>query len=166
MLLLTRRGALGGIVRLASTASITSIAPLAWVTPLALCGAAAGHAATPPVTQSIAAEVRAVIEAQLAAFAADDAQRAFSYAAPSIRTQFGDADRFIAMVRTLYPVVYRPRSVSFLEPAQQHDDRLQAVRSTHAYGGVGRAMYRVQRQPDGAWRIGGCGLQRLVERST
>ena len=58
--------------------------------------------------------MRAVIEAQLAAFAADDAARAFSYAAPGIREVFGTPDRFLAMVRSGYPVVYRPASVTFL----------------------------------------------------
>ena len=34
---------------------------------------------------------RLVIDAQLEAFANDDAERAFSYASTAIRTQFGDA---------------------------------------------------------------------------
>ena len=71
------------------------------------------------------------IEAQLAAFAADDADKAFSYAAPGIRALFITAERFLSMVREGYPVVYRPASVTFLnqngstqaDPAHS-DDRL------------------------------------------
>ncbi len=59
---------------------------------------------------------RAVVQAQLDAFAADDAPRAFSLAAPGLREVFGNADRFMAMVRSSYPVVYRPASVAFLVP--------------------------------------------------
>ena len=61
-----------------------------------------------------ARQVRAIVEAQLDAFARDDAVRAFSYAAPSIRSMFGDAERFMEMVRRSYPLVYRPASVAFL----------------------------------------------------
>jgi hypothetical protein len=159
-MLFTRRGALGGGVRFGALSAFALAAPVA------LLGAAMDDATAPVVPPSIAAEVRAVIEAQLAAFAVDDAQRAFSFAAPSIRTLFGDADRFIAMVRTQYPVVYRPLSVSFLAPVQQDDDLLQAVRMSDADGAVWLALYLVQRQQDGAWRIGGCELQRLGGRST
>ena len=49
--------------------------------------------------QSDARAVRLVIESQLEAFAADDAQQAFSYASTAIQTQFGDAATFMAMVR-------------------------------------------------------------------
>jgi Domain of unknown function (DUF4864) len=60
--------------------------------------------------------VRSVIEAQLAAFAADDAERAYSYASAAIRTQFADAASFMAMVRSGYPMVVRPESVTFFQP--------------------------------------------------
>ena len=68
---------------------------------------AAGFAA---LDARAARAVRTLIEAQLDAFAAGDAERAFSYASPSIRTQFGDATRFMAMVQTAYPMVIRPAS--------------------------------------------------------
>ena len=58
-----------------------------------------------------------VVSAQLEAFAKDDAKRAFSYAAPSIRAMFGTPERFLAMVRAGYPVVYRAAGVTFLHPA-------------------------------------------------
>ena len=48
-----------------------------------------------PVSADDAKAVRAVVEAQLEAFAADDAKKAFSYAAPSIRKMFGTPERFI-----------------------------------------------------------------------
>ena len=70
-------------------------------------------AAAQTVAPADARMIRAVIEAQLDAFKHDDAARAFSYAAPGIRETFGTAQNFMEMVRTQYPVVYRPSRVEF-----------------------------------------------------
>src|SRR5262245_23353967 len=64
----------------------TALLALASVSPLR---------AAPDVTAADAKAVRSVIEAQLAAFAADDADKAFSFAAPNVRTFFVSADRFL-----------------------------------------------------------------------
>ena len=130
---------------------------------LALAPALAG-AQTVPAADARA--VRAVIEAQLAAFRRDDAARAFSYAAPGIRDSFGTPERFMAMVREQYAVVYRPRSVSFEEPVIVGEDLVQPVRMTDGYGHAWMAIYPMARQPDGSWRINGCHLARLPARET
>lgn len=103
-----------------------------------------------------AKKVRAVVEAQLAAFEADDAKRAFSFAAPNIRELFGDADAFLAMVRSGYPVVYRHASVAFMVPELEGGEVTQAVRLVDAEGGAWIAVYRLQQQRDKSWRISGC----------
>ena len=110
--------------------------------------------------------VRAVIEAQLDAFRRDDAARAFSYAADGIRQTFGDAETFIEMVRISYPVVYRPNSVQFDPPLVAEDEVVQPVRMTDADGRAWLALYPMQRQKDGSWRINGCRLGRLAGRET
>src|ERR1700754_3285833 len=69
---------------------------------------AAGPAQAAEVSAADAKAARAVIEGQLAALAADDAKRAFGFAAPELREYFGTPENFIEMVRTSYPVVYRP----------------------------------------------------------
>ena len=99
---------------------------------------------------------RAVIQAQLAAFAADDAKRAFSFATPQLREVFGTPENFIAMVRRSYPVVYRPASVAFLKPERDGETVLQAVHLTDADGVLWLALYRLERQRDKSWRISGC----------
>jgi len=110
------------------------------------------------------AAVREVIEAQLDAFRRDDAQRAFSFAAPNIRSQFGTAENFLAMVRESYAVVHRPSSVKF-ETFQIIDDQVvQPVRLADAEGQQWVAFYVMQRQPDSSWRIAGCQLARLTEK--
>ena len=57
-----------------------------------------------------------VVQAQLDAFAQDDAAKAFSLAAPNIRHLVGTAENFLEMVRTQYEIVYRPSSATFMQP--------------------------------------------------
>ncbi len=106
--------------------------------------------------------VREVIEAQLDAFAKDDAARAFSLATPGIREAFGSPENFIAMVRNSYAVVYRPASVAFEAPVAIDGLVLQPVRMTDEQGHAWIALYPMQRQPDGSWRTNGCQLGRLA----
>ena len=62
------------------------------------------------------AGVREVVQQQLQALAADDAGTAFALADPGLRTRFGNADEFLAMLRAQYPMVVHPSSVLFLRP--------------------------------------------------
>lgn len=125
----------------------------------------------PPVRASEVARgdvkaVRQVIEAQLAAFAEDDAEKAFSFAAPSIRESFGTAEKFMAMVRRGYPVVYRPTSVRFLEPVMHGATLMQRVRMTDDLGTSWMVVYSLERQDDQSWRITGCIAARGDGRTT
>lgn len=129
----------------------------------AIAGAAC--AKTVPVPAADAKKVRAVIEAQLDAFAADDAQRAFSYAAPAIRQIFGTPENFIRMVRTGYPVVYRPASVIFLKPERVDGTLVQGVQMTDSAGEVWLAVYIMERQRDKSWRINGCQVAESAGRA-
>ena len=116
------------------------------------------------ISPSDARAMRAIIEAQLDAFRQNDAKRAFSYAAVGIQEVFGTAESFIEMVRTSYPVVYRPNSVQFDPPVIIDGQVVQPVRMTDAEGRAWLAIYPMQRHPDGGWRINGCQLGRLVGR--
>lgn len=122
--------------------------------------------AQPVLTAADARAVREVIEAQLDAFQKDDAQRAFSYATANIRATFGTAENFMQMVRTSYPVVYRPKAVKFEPPEVIDDEVVQPVRLTDADGRAWMAIYPMQREPDGKWRINGCQLVRLSGQET
>jgi Domain of unknown function (DUF4864) len=100
--------------------------------------------------------VREVVQGQLDALAKDDADKAFSYAAPNVRQAVGTASGFLAMVRDGYPVVYRPASVAFLKPEGQSDQVIQRVHMLDADGESWLAIYSLQRQANKAWRITGC----------
>jgi hypothetical protein len=118
------------------------------------------------ISDADARAVRRVIEAQLDAFKRDDARRAFSYAAPGIRETFGTAEKFMAMVREQYAVVYRPRSVSFEAPLMAGEDLVQPVHLTDGDGHAWMAIYPMVKLPDGTWRINGCHLAPLPARET
>ena len=128
---------------------------------LALIASSSLLPAAGPTSDADAQAIRSVIEAQLAAFSADDAEKAFSFASEGIRQTFATAEVFIAMVKLSYPVVYRPASVLFLDPEQRDDDVMQPVEMSDEDGVLWLALYRMQRQPDKSWRIGGCILKRL-----
>jgi hypothetical protein len=111
-----------------------------------------------PLTAADEKTVRAVVQAQLAAFAKDDAAKAFSFAAPNVRKAVGTAEAFIAMVRRDYPVVYRPASVAFLKPEGKDGQVIQRVQMADAQGTSWLAVYSLQQQGNKAWRITGCAV--------
>ena len=102
--------------------------------------------------------VQAVVQSQLAAFAADDASKAFSFAAPELRKAIGSPAAFMAMVKNSYPVVYRPASVAFLKPDGSGDEVVQRVQMLDANGTSYLAVYSLQRKKDKTWRISGCAV--------
>ena len=130
----------------------------AWTGLLALILLSTAWAQAERISQADAEAIRRVIEAQLAAFAADDADKAFSFATRGIQGTFATPENFIAMVKNTYPVVYRPASVVFLEAELAGDETLQRVQMSDDAGGLWIALYRMQRQADGAWLIDGCVL--------
>jgi chlorite dismutase len=103
-----------------------------------------------------------VVADQLDAFARDDAQRAFSLASASIREQFKTPEKFIAMVRSGYPAIYRHRAAQFEQPDLIAGEVIQPVRLTDEEGRSWIALYPMQRQRDGSWRINGCQLARMA----
>ena len=118
------------------------------------------------LTPADAQAIRGVIEAQLDAFAKDDAEQAFALAAPPIQTMFGNAANFMRMVKTGYPVVYRPMSVTFLKPEVIEGEIMQAVQMSDQQGQVWVAHYRMLRQKNKPWLINGCQIERSDARIT
>ena len=102
--------------------------------------------------------IQSVIGDQMKAFRADDAPAAFAYASPGIQGLFGDAGRFMAMVRTGYPMVYRPRDARFGALVDVDGQIVQKVRVVGPDGKPALALYFMQREADGTWKIDGCQL--------
>ena len=121
-------------------------------------GLATGVAWPAEVPEAQAAKAREVVQAQLDAFAADDARRAFLLASPSARRHLRSPDNFINLVRRNYAVVYRPASVAFLKPQSIDGVVTLGVQMTDAQGSAWLATYQLERQPDGIFLIDGCEL--------
>ena len=138
------------------------IAALLFALLLAPLPAAADDAVPPEDARA----VREVIEAQLDAFQRDDAPRAFELATPGIRKTFGTPENFLEMVRHSYAVVYRPRSVVFEAPLLVDGQLLQPVRFSDGDGHGWIAVYPMQRQPDGSWKINGVFMTTSDDLST
>ena len=100
--------------------------------------------------------VQHVIAAQRTAIVARDADKAFSYASPRIRQQFGDAATFLSMVDAAYAPLASARYVEFLEGAVIDGLVVQPLRLIDADNTVRVALYTMERQRDGSWRIAGC----------
>lgn len=120
----------------------------------ALLFAAPAHAQSAPDR----AAIMGVITQQLQAFQRDDASGAFTFAAPSIQQQFGDAENFLAMVERGYPPVYRPKDTRFGALHSEDGTLIQDVEITATDGTTWRALYAMEQQPDGSWKIAGCQL--------
>ena len=107
-----------------------------------------------------------VIQSQLDAFLRDDGVAAFSYASPRIREKFGSPENFMTMVRVGYPAVYRPRDIEFMAIQQRDDLIFQPVRFVGADGESVIALYEMQRQADGTWKINGVYMIRTGEMTS
>lgn len=118
----------------------------------------------PTIPANLAAEdiakIRNIIIGQLNAFKADDADRAFSFSAPNIRKIFRTPEIFLHMVRKSYQSVYRPQSFEF-RPAQRIDGNIVQPLAVIGPSGIAEtALYVMEPQPDGSWKIGACIMAR------
>ena len=98
------------------------------------------------------------------AFRHDDAALAFSYATPDIQELMGTPEQFLAMVRAQYLPVYRSKKVSFREPVELADQPgvIQPAVVTGPDDLPVFAVYTVELQKSGEWRISGCLLYKLL----
>ncbi len=78
-----------------------------------------------------------------------------------MRAQFKTAANFFRMVEKDYPAVIAPLSYSFGSPRSGTKGTVQPVDLLSRAGQLYRALYLMQRQPDGSWRIGGVALRRV-----
>ncbi len=102
--------------------------------------------------------IKKVIGDQRAALVAGDAARAFAHATPGIRTQFGMPENFLSMVRTAYDALISARYTEFLEGAVIDGVVIQPLRLIAPDNTVQVALYTMEKQKDGRWKIAGCVL--------
>lgn len=113
------------------------------------------------------AAIQNVIRGQLQAFLDDDGPRAYAFAAPGIQLIFPNHAVFMAMVRSGYAPVYRSAEAEFRDVTPLPEGRwLQHVLIVGMDGTVVLALYTMERQSDGTWKIAGCTIAKTNEATT
>jgi hypothetical protein len=116
------------------------------------------------------AEVNAAqssIAGQLKAFSAGDNAGAYSFAAPNVKRIFPSLDAFMGMVTSAYQPVYRPKSYAFGKVEQlSATSIIQQVLVVGPDGKDYEAVYTLEMQPDGMFRITGVSLRASNSLST
>lgn len=107
-----------------------------------------------PLPEAVQAEIRAVIERQLDAIKRDDAVTAFSLAAPIFRAKFGTPERFMAAVQKDFAPIYRPRAVTYEDIGFASGKPVQKMLVISGDGQAAMAYFSMEKQANGAWRVG------------
>ena len=111
-----------------------------------------------PACADDVANAQAAIRAQEQAFVRGDAAAAYSYAAPAIKKLFPKADIFMYMVQNSYAPVWRHKSFEFGEARVEGKWVAQRVHIVDADGEAWEAMYTLEQDADGSFKITGCSL--------
>ncbi len=121
---------------------------LMWAGAMVL-GLATGSAAQDP------GAIQTVIQGQMDAFVAKDANQAFSFASPMIKGMFGSPENFGSMVSGAYPMIWSPASVKYLGMRKAGAMLLQRVLVTDASGKSFLFDYDMVEVPPDGWKING-----------
>jgi hypothetical protein len=131
------------------------MAGLVWV-PMLAFGPLSASASE--VSAADAKAIREVVQSQFDAFEDDDAPAAFALTSQASRSRLGSPDEFLRLIKEQYGPIYRHRTALFSGPQVIGADTLLIVRLTSPDSHVWIAIYRMEREPDGKWKIDGCHL--------
>jgi hypothetical protein len=117
-------------------------------------------------TQSMAQEshgkaaqaVTLAVQSQLHAFSEDDAETAYNLATESTKNLAGTPNDFLKVIKQRFTPIYRHRHALFSEPEIIEGHALQVVQLIDHDNLVWIAIYEVEREADGKWKIDGCQL--------
>ncbi|MCK8781155.1 DUF4864 domain-containing protein [Rhizobium sp. NTR19] len=103
------------------------------------------------------ADAQAVIAAQISALVGNDAETAYSYASPGIRSLYPNKDQFLQMVRKSYQPVYAASSYAFGRSTLIGGGEvvLQEVMISAKEGKDWTAIYEVRLMDDGSYKVNG-----------
>ena len=122
---------------------------------IALLFAVAAQAGSPETPAQTA------IDGQIRAFLADKDAEAYAFAAPNVQTFFPTVESFMGMVKSGYTPVYRPQNWNFGRAEINETGAVaQEVLITDMTGKNWAALYTVQQQADGNWKITGVSLKK------
>jgi hypothetical protein len=126
------------------------------VASLVLVSVPSAHAEDP------VADAQAVISGQIDALIADDADRAYSYASPDIRSIYPDKDTFLTMVQKNYEPVYHAGNYAFGRSKLVGGGELvfQEVMISAKEGKDWTAIYEMRLMDDGSYKVNGVRMMR------
>lgn len=131
-----------------------------------MISAAYGQSGDVAAPEAMSSGAQSTIDSQMKAFGARDHAGAFSHAAPGLRKIFGSTERFIGMVKQGYGAIYDAKGWSFGRNRMKDGVLFQEVLITGPDGREWMALYEMQQQTDGSWKIGGVQLVPGSGRST
>lgn len=109
-------------------------------------------------------ETQFIIESQIQAFLDENAELAYSYAAPLIKMKFNNPLEFMSMVKNYYEPVYNPKQFYFID-ARYFDGavyhQLQVISQQNESF---LATYSLI-QDEGIWKISGCAVYPMQKQS-
>jgi Domain of unknown function (DUF4864) len=133
-------------------ANLISKLSIAFIVAFLSFAAQAGSPGTP---------AQSAIDGQIRAFLADKDAEAYAFAAPNVRTFFPTVESFMGMVKGGYPQVHRPQNWDFGRTQTTDSGAvMQEVLITDMTGKNWAALYTVEKQSDGNWKITGVSLKK------
>ena len=109
-------------------------------------------------------ETQSVIESQIQAFLDENAELAYSHAAPLIKMKFTNPIEFMSMVKNYYEPVYNPKQFYFLEAKYYEGAIYHQLQVISQKNESFLATYSLI-QDEGSWKISGCAVYPMQNQS-
>ena len=109
-------------------------------------------------------ETQSIIESQIQAFLDENAELAYSYAAPLIKMKFSNPQEFMYMVKNYYEPVYNPKQFQFIDAKYFEGAVFHQLQVISQKNESFLATYSLI-QDDGKWKISGCAVYPMQKQS-
>ena len=109
-------------------------------------------------------ETQFIIESQIQAFLDENAELAYSYAAPLIKMKFNNPLEFMSMVKNYYEPVYNPKQFYFIDARYFTGAVYHQLQVISQQDESFLATYSLI-QDEGKWKISGCAVYPMQKQS-
>jgi len=109
-------------------------------------------------------ETQLIIESQIQAFLDENAELAYSYAAPLIKMKFNNPLEFMSMVKNYYEPVYNPKQFYFVDARYFEGAIYHQLQIISQQNESFLATYSLI-QDEGKWKISGCAVYPMQKQS-
>ena len=109
-------------------------------------------------------ETQFIIESQIQAFLDENAELAYSYAAPLIKMRFNNPLEFMSMVKNYYEPVYNPKQFYFVDARYFEGAIYHQLQIISQQNESFLATYSLI-QDGGKWKISGCAVYPMQKQS-